>query len=165
MLLDHYINLPNYKAFNSYHINVLRKNFLKAFSLCCNIICSNCYFQLESTCITEDEMMGMFISKIDRELVQVSRRETKSVLRERGFSNFTFEEVLVEMRSLCPTVFKILSAMIQLDLNQDRNTAPLALIYAVLMFKRFHELSRVLNTVLLYSGNASKEVRNFLAVW
>lgn len=91
------------------------------------------------------------------------------MLRERGYpglSNFTFEEILAEMRSLCPTVFTILSTMIQFDLNQDRNTALLALIYAVIMFKRFHELSRVqrLNTVLLYSGNASKEVRNFLTV-
>ena len=54
--------------------------------------------------------------------------------------------------------------MIQLDLNQDKNTAPLALIYGVVMFKRFHELSRMqrLNTVLLYGGNASKEVKIFI---
>ncbi|KAJ7380627.1 hypothetical protein OS493_006962 [Desmophyllum pertusum] len=114
-------------------------------------------------CVTEEEMMDMFLSKIDRELVHVARRETKSVLRDRGYpglSNFTFEEILAEMRSLCPTVFTILSNMIQLDLNQDKNTAPLALIYGVVMFKRFHELSRVqrLNTVLLYGGNASKEL-------
>ena len=40
-------------------------------------------------------MMSMFLSTIDRELVHVARRETKSVLRERGYpglSNFTFEE-------------------------------------------------------------------------
>lgn len=139
------------------------------FFLSCKIIFPNRYFQLEGTCITENGMMSMFLSKIDRELVQVARRETKSVLRERGYpglSNFTFAEILAEMRSLCPTVFTILSTMIQFDLKQDRNTAPLALIYAVIMFKRFHELSRVqrLNTVLLYSGNASKEVRNFLTV-
>ena len=113
--------------------------------------------------------MSMFLSKIDREIVQVARRETKSVLRERGYpglSNFTFEEILAEMRSLCATVFTILSTLIQFDLNQNRNTAPLALIYAFIMFKRFHELSSVqrLKTVLLYSGNASEEVRNFLKV-
>ena len=110
----------------------------------------------------------MFLCKIDRELIQVARRDTKSVLRDRGYpglSSFTFEEIVAEMRILCPSVFTILSTMIQLDLNQDKNTAPLALIYGVIMFKRFHELSRVqrLNTVLLYSGNASKEVSIFLS--
>ena len=102
----------------------------------------------------EEEMMEMFLAKIDRELVQVARRESKSVLRDRGYpglSSFTFEEILASMKSLCPTVFTILSTMIQLDLNQDKNTALLALIYGVVMFKRCHELSRVqrLNTVLL----------------
>ena len=73
-------------------------------------------------CITEEEMMEIFLSKIDRELVQVARRETKSVLRDRGYpglSKFTFKEILAEMRSLCPAVFTILSTMIQLDLNQN----------------------------------------------
>ena len=118
--------------------------------------------------MTEEEITKMFLCKIDRELLQVARRETKSVLSDRGYpglSNFTFEEILAEMRSLCPTVFTILSTMIQLDLNQDKNTPPLALIYGVIMFKRFQELSRVqrLNTVLLYCRNASKEVRIFLS--
>ena len=66
--------------------------------------------------------MEIFLSKIDRELVQVARRETKSVLRDRGYpglSKFTFKEILAEMRSLCPAVFTILSTMIQLDLNQN----------------------------------------------
>ena len=75
--------------------------------------------------------MKMFLCKIDSELVQVARRDTKSVLRDRGYpglSNFTFEEILAEMRSLCPTVFTILSTMIQLDLNQDKNTAPSTLL-------------------------------------
>ena len=82
--------------------------------------------------------MEMFLAKIDRELVQMGRREPKSVLRDRGYpglSSFTFEEILASMKSLCPTVFTILSTMIQLDLNQDKNTAPLALIYGVVMFK------------------------------
>ena len=112
--------------------------------------------------------MKMFLYKTYRELLQVARRDTKSVLRDRGYPgllNFTFEEILAEMRSLCPTVFTILSTMIQLDLSQDKNTAPLALIYGVIMFKRFQKLSRLqrLNTVLLYSGNASKEVRIFFS--
>lgn len=107
--------------------------------------------------------MEKLLSKIDMELVEVARRGTKSVLRDRGYpglSSFTFEEILTDMQSLCPTVFKVLSLMLQLDLNREKNTASLALIYGIVMFKRFHELSRLqrLNTVLLSDGNASKEV-------
>lgn len=70
--------------------------------------------------------MDKLVHNIDKELSEVARRETKSVLRKReypGLCSFTFEEILSEMQSLCPTVFKTLSAMIQLDLNRDKNTA------------------------------------------
>lgn len=98
--------------------------------------------------------METLLSKIDSELAQVAWRESKSVLRDRGFpglATFTFEEILSEMHSLCPNVFKILSLMFQLDINQERNTPPLAPVYGMVMFRRFHELSRIqrLNTVLL----------------
>ena len=107
--------------------------------------------------------MEKLLSKIDSELAEVARRETKSVLRERGFpglATFTFEEILSEMQTLYPKVFKILSLMFQLDLNAEKNTPPLVLVYGMVMFRRFHELSRIqrLNTVLLSDGNASKEV-------
>ena len=107
--------------------------------------------------------MEILLSKIDSELVEVVWRETKSVLQDRGFpglATFTFEEILSEMQSLCPNVFKILSLMFQLDLNVEKNTPPLALVYGMVMFRRFHELSHIqrLNTVLLSDGNASKEV-------
>lgn len=107
--------------------------------------------------------MEKILCKIDAELVEIARRETKSVLRNRGYpglSSFSFEEIVSEMQSLCPTVFKILSLMLQLDIKPEKNTAPLFLIYGIVMFKRFHELSRIqrLNTVLLADGNASKEV-------
>ena len=70
------------------------------------------------------------------------------------------------MQSLCPTVLKVLSLMVQLDLDREKNTPPLALIYGIVMFKRFHELSRLqrLNTVLLSDGNASKEI-SLLLKW
>lgn len=118
--------------------------------------------------MTEEEVTKMFLYKIHRELLQVTRRDTKSVLRDRGYPgllSFTFEKILADMRRLFPTVFTMLSSMIQLDLSQDKNTAPLALIYGVIMSKRFQEFSRLqrLNTMLLYSGNASKEVRIFLS--
>ena len=56
--------------------------------------------------------MEMFLSKIERGLVQVARREIKCVFRDRGNPGFVqlyFEEILTEM----PTVFTILSTMIQ----------------------------------------------------
>ena len=77
---------------------------------------------------------------------------TKSVLRERGFpgmSTLNFEEIVKEVETQCPTVFKLLSQMIQLSHNSDKKTAPLALIYGIIMFRRCKELSRVqrVNTV------------------
>ena len=91
----------------------------------------------------------------------MARRVTKSVLRERGFtgmSTLNFEEVVKEVRSQCPTVYKILSQMVQLYIDPDKKKAPLALIYSMIMFKRCKELSLVqrVNTVLL--GGASQEV-------
>ena len=111
----------------------------------------------------EDEIMNKVVHKIDKELLEVARRETMSVLRDRaytGLSSFTFEEILAEMKRLCPTVFKILSSMIPFDLDLDKTTVPLVLIHGIVMFKRSHEMSRLqrLNTVLLSDGNASKEV-------
>lgn len=107
--------------------------------------------------------MEKLLSKIDSEIREVVWRETKSVLRDRGFpglAKVTFEEILSEMQSLCPKVFKILSVLFQLDPNAEKNTPPLALVYGMVMFRRFHELSRIqrMNTVLLSDGNASKEV-------
>ena len=105
-------------------------------------------------------------SKIERKLSDVARRETKSVFMKRGYPGltaFAFEDILTEMQNICPTVFGLLSWMIQLDLNREKNVAPLALIYGIIMFKRFHELSRLqrLSTVLFSEGNASKEVIQF----
>ena len=107
--------------------------------------------------------MNKVVHKIDKELLEVARRETMSVLRDRGYtalSSFTFEEILAEMKRLCPTVFKILSSMIQFDLDWDKTTVPLVLIHGIVMFKRSHEMSRLqrLNTVLLSDGNTSEEV-------
>ena len=88
---------------------------------------------------------------------------TKSVLRERGFpgmSTLNFEEIVKEVEIQCPTVFKLLSQMIQLSHNSDKKTAPLALIYGIIMFRRCKELSHVqrVNTVFLNDGGASQEV-------
>ena len=95
----------------------------------------------------------------------MARRSTKSVLRQRdyeGLSSLDFAEITEEMKVLCPTTFNIVSAIIQFVNNEDKRTAPMALIYSIIMFKRCHEMSRVepVNTVLLAEGNASQEVSN-----
>ena len=88
---------------------------------------------------------------------------TEPVLRDRGFpgmSTLNFEDIVKEVKMQCPTVFKLLSQMIQLSLNYDKKTAPLALINGIIMFRRCKEMSRVqrVNRVLLNDGGASQEV-------
>ena len=87
---------------------------------------------------------------------------TESVLRDRGFPSMSAlnEDIVKEVEMQCPTVFKLLSQMIQLSQNYDRKTASLALIYGIIMFGRYKEMSRVqrVNTVLLNDGGASQEV-------
>ena len=64
---------------------------------------------------------------------------TESVLRDRGFPgiNTTLNEDIVKEGVMqCPTVFKLLSQMIQLSLKYDKKTAPLALMYGIIMLRR-----------------------------
>ena len=103
----------------------------------------------------QEEVLKKVLAEVEKELIEVARRVTKSVLRERGFtrmSTLNFEEVVKEVRSQCPTVYKILSQMVQPCIDPDKKKAPLALIYGMIMFKRCKELSLVLNTVLLNDG-------------
>ena len=95
----------------------------------------------------------------------MARRETKSALRERGYagmSTFSFEKILGEMKTLCPTVFSFLSQMIQLGDNQEKKRAAVVLMYGIIMFSRCKEMSLVqrVNTVLLMEGEASQQVLN-----
>ena len=90
---------------------------------------------------------------------------TKSVLRQRdyeGLSSLDFAEITEEMKVLCPATFNIVFAMIQFVNNENKRTAPMALIYSIMMFKRCHKMSPVqrVNTVLLAEGNASQELSN-----
>ena len=52
--------------------------------------------------------------------------------------------------------------MLELDYNKEKNIAALALVYAVIMFKRCHELSLLqrINSVLLADSDANTEVKN-----
>jgi hypothetical protein len=100
---------------------------------------------------------------MQKELLDVARRETNSLLRQKNYdalSSLSFHDILDEMKNRCPTVFQILSNMLQYDTNREKNTACLMLMYAVRMFRRCHELSSIqrINTVLLAEGNANREV-------
>lgn len=111
----------------------------------------------------EESLLESLLAKIENELTEVARRTTKSVLCERNFtglSNLDFGEIVNEIRTLCPLVYKFLAVMMQLDVNTKKKTAPMALIYSLIMFRRCHELSRLqrINSVLLYEGDANQEV-------
>lgn len=108
-------------------------------------------------------MLSSLMNQVDRELVEVTRRGTNSVLRSRGYlglSTLNLSEITKEIQTLCPTVFRVLSRMILLDQNPEKKTAPLALLYGLIVFQRCHELSRIqrVNTALLTKGEASLEV-------
>lgn len=95
----------------------------------------------------------------------MARRDAKSVLRDRGYdgiSTYSFDKILNEMKTLCLTVFSILSQMIQFDNSQEKKkAAAMSLIYGIIMFLRCKEMSLVqrVNTVLLTEGDASTEVQ------
>ena len=100
---------------------------------------------------------------MQNELLDVARKETNSILRQKDYnalSSLSFHDILDEMKNRCPTVFQILANMLQYDVNKEKSTASLVLMYAVLMFRRCHELSSIqrINTVLLAEENANREV-------
>ena len=100
---------------------------------------------------------------IQAELKHVAQRNTNSVLRKRGFdglANVNFGEILEEMKCLCPTVYKILSVMMEMNYNAEKKIPTLSLVYGLIMFRRFQELSMLqrVNTLLLIDGCANQEV-------
>jgi hypothetical protein len=100
----------------------------------------------------------------NKELNNVSRRTEPSVLRNRGYDGMSSDgwmaEVIGELSSRCPTVFQVLSSLIDLEYNYDKKVASTCLIYGLIMFRRCHELSRIqrINTILLTKGNANHTV-------
>ena len=102
--------------------------------------------QDDNNYLGRSEYQHMVVSQVEKELAGVARRSTQSLLRQRYYnalSSLDFVEIVEEMKLLCPTTFNILAAMIQFTYNEDKKTAPLALIYSIIMFKRCHEMSRV----------------------
>lgn len=104
------------------------------------------------------------LDKMNTELKTVGRRDEPSVLRKRNFEGLSEDgwmlEVQNEIELRCPTMYKVLTTLLELSHNHERKLPTLCLIYGLIMFKRNHELSRIqrINTVLLAEGQASKKV-------
>lgn len=99
------------------------------------------------------------------ELEVVARRSTTSLLMQKnytGLCSLNLDDLVQEMRHLCPTVYDILSTMLDMDNNKEKKIPTLCLVYGLIMFRRFHELSlfQRINTLLLIEGNANQQVNN-----
>lgn len=101
---------------------------------------------------------------MDKELKTMCCRSENSVLRKRnydGLSKLTWREIFVEIEKNCPTTMQFLITLVDgnlVDHTEEQKVPPICLMYAVPMFLRVPELSRLqrLNTVLLTEGGASK---------
>ena len=103
----------------------------------------------------------------NKELVEVARRSEPSVLRNRsyyGLSESTWmNEILTEMSTRCPTVWSLLSTLLDYPANPQKKLPPMCLIYAIMMFMRCHELSRIqrINSIILIHGQADINVSSY----
>ena len=71
------------------------------------------------------------------ELLDVARKETNSILRQKGYnalSSPSFHGILDEMTNRCPTVFQILSNMLQYDVKERKILPPWCLCMQYLCF-------------------------------
>ena len=104
------------------------------------------------------------LQKANKELVEVARRSTPSVLRKRKYEGMSAEgwmtEILEELSTRCPTVNNILSTLLESSYHQEKKNPAICLIYGIIGFLRCHELSRVqrINSVLLTQGQATVNV-------
>ena len=104
------------------------------------------------------------LQKANKELLEVARRSTPSVLRKRKYEGMSAEgwmtEVLNELSTRCPTVNNILTSLLESDYHSERKNPAICLIYGIIGFLRCHELSRVqqINSVLLTQGQATVNV-------
>ena len=76
------------------------------------------------------------------------RRSENSVLRKRdydGLSKLTWKEIFVEIEKNCPTAMHFLVTLENgnLDHTEEKKVPPMCLMYAIPMFLRVPELSRL----------------------
>ena len=79
-------------------------------------------------------------------------------------SNLNFAEIAEEVKRLCPTMYKVLSTMLGLDddeIPEKNGNMVLALIYSLMMFRHFKELSLIqrVNTIILIHSGANLKVQ------
>ena len=93
------------------------------------------------------------------------RRSENCVLRKDdydGFSKLNWKEIFVETEKNCPTTMHFLVTLVNenLDHTEEKKVRPICPMYAIPMFLRVPELSRLqrLNTVLLTERGAIKMV-------
>ena len=85
------------------------------------------------------------------------------MLRCRGYNGLAatcIDEINNEIKTSCPLAYQLLSAMIETEYSSEKKQAALVLIYAIIMFRRCHEMSRLqmVNTFLLVEGRATQQV-------
>ena len=111
-----------------------------------------------------EDMTTKVLLGADRELIEIARRSEPSVLTQRTYDGMSaanwMSEVIAELSTRCPTVYQILARLLESSYRPERKNPAMCLIYGVIMFLRFHELSRIqrINTVLLIQGQASVNV-------
>jgi hypothetical protein len=67
-------------------------------------------------------------TQINNELKNIARRDKTSVLRDRGYNGLTatsFDEIDNEIRTSCPLVHQVLSAIIEAEYNSEKKQAAL----------------------------------------
>ena len=113
-------------------------------------------------------------AELQKEINIAARRETNSLLRRRDYdrmSTLNFVEVVEEVKRLCPTMYKVLSATLGFDSDdfgsiEKNGNMVLALIYGLIMFRHFKELSLIqrVNTILLIDAGANLKVSSYFTV-
>ena len=101
--------------------------------------------------------------KLQEELKRVAQRDTNSILRQKDFdtlANLNLMKIVDEMIRICPTAYEVIFALLEMDVNFERKIPAMVLIYGLIMFKRFHEMSLLqrLNSLILIDGDANQEV-------
>ena len=109
--------------------------------------------------------MDKVLGETNQELVNITRRDQPSVLRDRTYGGLTQDnwmiQIVKELTTRCPTIAEIVSRLLNCSLsNLGKKLPPICLIYGIIMFMRCLELSKIqrINTVLLTEGKASSNV-------
>ena len=81
----------------------------------------------------------------------------------KDLENFSWERVITEMKERVPDVLDVLAATAvpNVKVNSEQQSAPLCTAYGILMFTRWKELSLIqkINTILLSVGHATERVQ------